>query len=144
MFLTMDRQKPDEEDLLRKFINPGKIYKAPEGFTSKTMARIRIESQTSGLKNGFFLKNRVPLISAAVTAGFLLIAILLPANETFLAGSAVWQYLQNIEITLPEIGNTYLQDFSLPGWVPYALIAFLLLGFIDRALSGFFHKENNH
>jgi hypothetical protein len=143
MFLTMDRQKPDEEDLLRKFINPGKIYKAPEGFTSKTMARIRIESQTSGLKNGFFVKNRVPLISAAVTAGFIIIAILIPANDNITVGSAVWQYLQNIEITLPEIGNTYLQDFSLPGWVPYALMAFLLLGFIDRALSGFFHKENN-
>ncbi len=81
MFFTMNKKEQYEEDLLRKFINPERIEKAPEGFTSKTLARIQIEAQSTGLKKGFFLKNRLPLISAAITAGFIIIAILIPSGN---------------------------------------------------------------
>jgi hypothetical protein len=139
----MNKKEQYEEDLLRKFINPERIEKAPEGFTSKTLARIQIEAQSSGLKKGFFFKNRLPLISAAVTAGFIIIALLIPASNKDSGSSAVWQYIRNIEITLPQISNDYLQNITLPGWVSYAVTALFLLVVFDRALFVFFHKGNN-
>ena len=32
------------EDVLRQYINPERIEKAPEGFTSKVMTRIQVET----------------------------------------------------------------------------------------------------
>jgi hypothetical protein len=143
MFFTMNKKEQYEEDLLRKFINPERIEKAPEGFTSKTLARIQIEAQSPGLKKGFFFKNRLPLISAAITALFIIIAVFVPSGNTGSTGSTIWQYIRNIEITLPQISNDYLQNLNLPGWVSYAVTALFLLVVFDRALFVFFHKENN-
>jgi hypothetical protein len=143
MFFTMNKQEHYEEDLLRKFINSERIEKAPVGFTPKTMARIRIEAQEARLKPGFFAKNRIPLISAAIIAGFIVIAVLVPTSNADSVDSVFWQNMQNIKINLPGIGNTIFKDSILPGWMIYALAAFPLLAFLDKALFGFFHKEIN-
>jgi hypothetical protein len=42
----MNKQDQYEEDILRQYINPERIEKAPIGFTAKTMTRIRIETQS--------------------------------------------------------------------------------------------------
>lgn len=139
----MNKQDQYDEDLLRKFINPERIEKAPEGFTSKTLTRIQIENQSEKVKNGFFARNRVPLISAIITIGLTIAAIMVPANETGSVGSAIWKYFQSIEFTLPGITNTYFQNLNIPSWISFAIIGIFLLGFFDRALYGIFHKENN-
>jgi hypothetical protein len=139
----MNKQEQYNEDLLRKLINPERIEKAPEGFTSKTMTRIHIENQSERVKNGFFAKNRVPLISAAITIGLTIAAVMVPANETGSAGSAIWKYFESIKFTLPGINNIYLQNLNIPGWISFAIIGIFLLGFFDRALLGIFHKEDN-
>jgi hypothetical protein len=139
----MNKHEINDEDLLRKFLNPEKIEKAPEGFTSKTITRIQIETQSAKFNQSFLVKNRVPVISAAITAGLIIAAIIIPAGETESVGSTVWKYLQGLEFTLPVINNTYFREFILPGWVPYAMVGILLLGFFDRALFGLFHKGKN-
>jgi hypothetical protein len=131
----MNKQEINDHNLLRKFLNPEKIEKAPEGFTSKTLTRIQIESQSVNLNKGFFVKNRVPVISAAITAGLIIAAITIPAGETESVGSTIWKYLQDLHFTLPI--------FNLPGWLSYAMMGIFLLGFFDRALFGIFHKRNN-
>ena len=131
----MNKQEINDHNLLRKFLNPEKIEKAPEGFTSKTLTRIQIESQSVNLNKGFFVKNRVPVISAAITAGLIIAAITIPAVETESVGSTIWKYLQDLHFTLPI--------FNLPGWLSYAMMGIFLLGFFDRALFGIFHKRNN-
>lgn len=85
------------------------------------------------MNKGFFVKNRVPIISAATTAGLIIAAIIIPAGETESVGSTIWKYIQDLEFTLPNL--------SLPGWVSYIMIGIFLLGFFDRALFGIFHKE---
>jgi hypothetical protein len=137
----MNKKEINDDTLLRKFLNPEKIEKAPEGFTSKTMTRIQIGTRSLRVKKGFFVKNRVPVISAAVTAGLILAAILVPAGETESVGSTLWNYFQDLQFTLPVINNKYFDDLNIPGWVSYALMGILLMGFFDRALSGIFHKE---
>jgi hypothetical protein len=131
----MNKQEMNDDDLLRKFLNPERIEKAPEGFTSKTLTRIQIETQSAKMNKGFFVKNRVPIVSAATTAGLIIAAIIIPAGETESVGSTIWKYLQDLEFTLPNL--------SLPGWVSYIMIGIFLLGLFDRALFGLFHKGKN-
>jgi hypothetical protein len=131
----MNLQEINDDNLLRKFLNPEKIEKAPEGFTSKTLTRIQIENQSVKLNNGFFVKNRVPVISTVITAGLIIAATIIPAGETESVGSTIWKYLQDLELTLPKL--------NLPGWLSYAMIGIFLLGFLDRALLMIFHKGNN-
>jgi hypothetical protein len=131
----MNKQEMNDDDLLRKFLNPERIEKAPEGFTSKTLTRIQIETQSAKMNKGFFIKNRVPIVSAATTAGLIIAAIIIPAGETESVGSTIWKYLQDLEFTLPNL--------SLPGWVSYIMIGIFLLGLFDRALFGLFHKGKN-
>jgi hypothetical protein len=140
MSFTMNNQEINDDSLLRKFLNPEKIEKAPDGFTSKTMTRIHIETQSAKEKQGFFIKNRVPVISVAITAGLILAAVLIPAGETESVGSTIWNYFQDLKFTMPVISNKYFIDLNLPEWVSYAPIGILLLGFFDRALFGIFHK----
>ena len=139
----MNKQEMNDETLLRNYLNPEKIEKAPDGFTSKTLTRIQIETQSAKVNKGLLVKNRVPLISAAITAGLILTAIMIPAVETESVGSTVWKYIQDLEFRLPVINNNYFNDLSLPGWISYAMIGILLLGFFDRALFGIFHKGKN-
>jgi len=131
----MNKQEMNDDDLLRKFLNPERIEKAPEGFTSKTLTRIQIETQSAKMNKGFFVKNRVPIVSAATTAGLIIAAIIIPAGKTESVGSTIWKYLQDLEFTLPNL--------SLPGWVSYIMIGIFLLGLFDRALFGLFHKGKN-
>jgi len=130
----------NDDTLLRKYLNPEKIEAAPDGFTSKTLTRIQIETQSAKVKKRLFVKNKVPVFSAAITAGLILAAIMIPAGETESIGSTVWKYIQDLEFTLPVINSNYFNNLSLPGWFSYALIGILLLGFFDRALFGIFHR----
>lgn len=137
----MNKQDQYDEGLMREFLNPERIEKAPEGFTSKTLTRIQIETQTERVRNGFFIRNRVPLISTLITAGLIIAAILIPANETGSVGTAVWKLFRDLEFSLPRINNTHLDNLNLPGWINYAVIALFLLAFFDNALFGIFHRE---
>lgn len=137
----MNKQEMNDDVLMRKYLNPEKIEKAPDGFTSKTLTRIQIETQSAKVNKGLLVKNRVPIISAAITAGLILAAIIIPAGETESVGSTIWKYIQDLEFALPVVNNNYFNDLSLPGWFSYAMLGILLLGFFDRALFGIFHRE---
>jgi hypothetical protein len=139
----MNKQEMNDDILLRKYLNPEKIEKAPDGFTSKTLTRIQIETQSAKVKKGFLIKNRVPVVSAAITASLIIAAIIIPSGETESVGSTIWNYIQTLEFTMPVINNNYFNELSLPGWFSYALTGILLLGFFDRALFGIFHKGKN-
>lgn len=139
----MNKEEINNDGFLRKFMNPGKTEKAPEGFSAKTMARIMIEKQSAASRESFLVRNRVPLISAAVTAGLIICAIFIPAGESSSLGSAVWSYFNDIEIALPRLNNSYFENSVLPQWVGYAILGILILMFFDRALYTFFSKKDN-
>jgi hypothetical protein len=138
----MNRQELYDDDLLRKYLNPEKAERAPEGFTSKTLTRIRIEVQSGVKIKSYFRRNRVPLISSVIIGGLFAAAVFLPAKETDVVGSAIMKFMQDIQLSLPHIKLTELKDLSLPGWIPYAYLGILLLGIIDWAVSGVFHRQS--
>ena len=89
----MTRQELNDDELLRNFLNTGMAEKAPEGFTTKTMTRIRIESGLAREK--FPLGKKIPLISVVIMAVFTAAAILVPSGETAGFVSSLWIRQEN-------------------------------------------------
>jgi hypothetical protein len=137
-----NREDKFNDDLLRKFLNPGKIRKAPEGFSVKTMTRIRIEvhQPVKGLK-GFIVNNSVPLVSVLVIAGLLVAATLMPSQGTDNYLNLIWNYLQDIKITLPQLRASDLPAMTMPAWLPYAILMVIAFAVFDRFLFRVFHKS---
>ena len=139
----MNKEDKNNDDLLRKFMYPGKKELAPEGFTAKTMARIMIEKQSEPSRESFLVRNRVPLVSLSVTAALVICAIFIPAGGSSSLGSAVWSYFNDIEFALPRFNNTWFENSALRQWVAHAVSGILILMFIDRALNFVFRKKDN-
>jgi len=137
----MDKQEKYKEDLLRQYINPDRIEKAPEGFTSKVMTRIQIE--TVPLKDAGRLQNKnlIPVISAAITILLIFAAFLIPGSETDLSAVPVVELIKNIKVALPEINLNSIFSFNLPALMIYVFIGIMILTVFDRALNMLFHRE---
>jgi hypothetical protein len=137
----MNNQEKFKEDPLWQYINPERIEKAPEGFTAKTMSRIRFETESVLHPRRFRVKSYVPVISAIITAALIISAILVSGNETGFVGMSVIKYIKNLGFTLPQINMHPIFEINLPGWLLYVFIGILALTLFDRALFGIFHRE---
>ena len=137
----MNKKEQFEDDTLRKYINPGKIEKAPEGFTSKTMTRIQIETGSSKVITRSLFKSPVPLISILITVALIAGVIFIPAGSSDTIGQSVVKYLGTLDISLPQVDLSGLPQLNLPGWFLYAFLGVLSLVFFDKALFGIFHNE---
>ncbi|MDO9339607.1 MAG: hypothetical protein Q7T72_03670 [Bacteroidales bacterium] len=137
----MNKQEKYKEDLLKQYINPERIEKAPEGFTSKVMMRIQLEAALLKAAGRLRNKNLVPVISAAITILLIVAAFLIPGSETDLSALPVVELIKNIKVSLPEINLTSIFNFNLPGLLIYVFIGILILTLFDRALNMLFHRE---
>jgi len=137
----MNNQEKYNDDLLRKYISPEKIEKAPEGFTSRVMAHIQIETIPSAVTGGLKKKNLVPVISAVVTILLIAAAFLIPGSESDSLTSEVLDLIKSTKFSLPEIDLSSIFRLNLPSVLIYVFIGILLLTVFDRALYGIFHRE---
>jgi len=135
----MTRQELNDDELLRDFLNTGMTEKAPEGFTTKTMTRIRIESGLA--RERFPSGKKIPLISVVIMALLTAAAILVPAGETAGFGSSLLDKAKEPLSAIPSISDFPLPAISLPEWIPYAVAGILIFGVFDFALSRIFHRE---
>ena len=137
----MNNQEKNKEDLLRQYINPERIEKAPEGFTSKVMTHIQI--QTVPLKSAGRLRNKnlVPVISIGFTIILLVTAFLMPGSEADPSALPVVKIIKTIKLSLPEINFTSIFRFNLPALLIYVFIGILILTLFDRALNVLFHRK---
>jgi len=137
----MNNQKKYNDDLLRKYISPENIEKAPEGFTSKVMTRIQIETIPLAVADRSQKKNLVPVISVAVTLFLLAAAFLIPGSESHSLALPVLNLIKNIKFSLPEINLSSIFRLNLPSVMMYVFIGILVLTLFDRALYRIFHRE---
>jgi hypothetical protein len=129
-----------DADILREYINPEKIEKAPEDFTSILMTRIQEEARP--LKAAGRLRNvsLVPVISTAVTILLIVATFLAPdSDDSFTL--PLLQYSENIKISIPRIDISHIFSFNLPVWLSYLFLGILILTIFDRALYGLFRRE---
>jgi hypothetical protein len=138
----MNRTENDERDLLREFINPGNIEKAPEGFTEKVMSEITLQTCNKIIENRHS-KYIVPFVAAGITATLTVAAILAKSNSLL---KPEFKLPATIDINLPAIDFSKYLNFSLPSIIGYIFIGMLLLGIFDKGLFNLFHhrRELNH
>jgi hypothetical protein len=137
----MSNNEKHTNEILRQYINQQMIEKAPEGFTSKVMTRIQIETKPIVSTPKIRRWNMIPVVSVIITTSLILAAVLLPSgikDRGIFAG-----FLNNQNINLPELGFNIdsILNLNLPVWVPYFFIAILILTIFDRALYGLFHRR---
>lgn len=137
----MNKLSNTGKDPLKQYLNRETFEKAPEGFTVKTMARIRLEAGT--LKPGRLFRLTVPLISLLVTALLILVLVLVPETRTGSDGIPFINFFQNIKLNLPvvKLNLGSLPKIDLPEWSVWFFGALLLLGVLDRILSGIFSRN---
>ena len=138
----MNNQEEYNEDLLRQFISPEKIEKAPEGFTSNVMTRVHL-LETSPLipAKRPWKKNLVPLISAAVIVLLIASAFLIPGSQPDSLTNPALSLFKNLKFSMPAINLSSIFRFTLPSVMIYAFIGILILTLFDRALYRIFHRE---
>jgi len=138
----MNNQEVCKEDLLRHFISPEKIEKAPEGFTSNVMTRVHL-LETSPLipAKRPWKKNLVPAISAAVIVLLIASALLIPGSQPDSLANPALSLFKNLKFSMPAINMSSIFRFTLPSVMIYAFIGILILTLFDRALYRIFHRE---
>lgn len=137
----MNNQEKIKQDFLRQYITPESIEKAPEGFTSKVMAHIRLETAPSVVAGRLWGKSPVVLISAAVTILLFAASFLIPASQSDSLALPVLKLLNNIKLALPELNLSSIFSLTFPSVIMYVFIGILILTLFDRALYRIFHRE---
>ncbi|MGD0756244.1 MAG: hypothetical protein ABR927_14420, partial [Bacteroidales bacterium] len=99
----MNNREKINDDLLRQYISPEKIEKAPEGFTSKVMTRVQLETRALILAEKSWKKNLVPAISAAITILLIASAFLIPGSQSDAFANPVLSLFKNLNFSMPEI-----------------------------------------
>jgi hypothetical protein len=137
----MNNQEKYNEDLLRQYISSEMIEKAPEGFTSKVMNRVRLEPLPVNAAERSRKRNLVPVISLVVTIILIASAILIPGSQSDSVTIPGLNIILKTRFTLPDINLSSIFKFNLPSIIMYAFIGILILTVFDRALYGVFHRE---
>jgi ethanolamine ammonia-lyase large subunit len=136
----MNNQGNFNEDLLRKYISREKIEEAPDGFTSKVMARVSKEATPVVVREHMWKKYMVPAISALITVSLFVAAFLIPENQTDTVSLTILKIIKNLKFSIPEIDLSSIFTLTLPSVALYTIIGIVCLTIFDRALSGIFKK----
>lgn len=137
----MTNQEKYTDDRLRQYVNPEMIEKAPEGFTSKVMAQIRMEPVPEISVGKSTKRNPVPYISAAVTILLLVAAFLIPGNNSDATALPLLNLISNIKSSLPQFDLSSIFRLTIPSVMIYVFIGIVILSLFDRALYAMFHRE---
>jgi hypothetical protein len=137
----MNNKEEYKEDLLRQYITSDRIAKAPEGFTSKVMTRVRLETLPSLVAKKSWKKNLVPVISASVTVLLIASAILIPGSQSDSMAEPILSLIKNLKFSMPDINVSSIFRLSLPSVMLYVIVGILILTLFDRALHQIFYRE---
>lgn len=137
----MINQEKYTDHRLKQYVNPEMIEKAPEDFTSKVMAQIRMEPVSIISAGSSTKRNPVPYISAAVTILLLVAAFLIPGSKSDATALPVLNLINNIKSSLPAFDLSSIFRLTIPSVMIYVVIGILILSVFDRALYGIFHRE---
>jgi len=137
----MNNQDEFKDDLLRQYITSERIEKAPEGFTSKVMARVHVDTLPIMVAEKSRKKNMVPFISSVVTILLIASAVLIPGSQSDSLVNPAFSLIKNIKFSVPEINLSSIFRLTLPSVLMYVFIGILILSLFDRALYGIFHRE---
>ena len=127
-----------EEDILRDYLNPRSVEKAPERFTENLMSRIEKEAVPKRQNIIAAEKIKIPLIAVMITIVLITIAVttrqsgdpLLPLLNGFLADT---------KVKIADMISNSIPDLSVPAIVVYISVGILVLSLLDLTLNRIFH-----
>jgi hypothetical protein len=137
----MNNQAEHKEDPFRRYVTSERIEKAPEGFTSKVMTRVRLETLPLITTERSGKKNLVPVISFVVTLLLIASAFLIPDNQSDSLVNPVLDLFKTLNILKPEMDLSSIFRITLPSVMIYVFIGILILTLFDRTLFRIFHRE---
>lgn len=135
----MNRSENKDGDILRQYLDPEKIEKAPEGFTIKVMENISLEAMRVKQTRYKWLRNPVPVISVSTTAVLIILALIIP--ETYTINLNALNIFRDFRFPEIQTGFDSLFNIDLPAVTAYLMAGLLLLAIFDKALFGIFNRE---
>ena len=130
----------EDKDLLKEYIIPGKMDKAPEGFTQRVMTRILLENAATEGKTKW-KKLGVPLTAVFISLILLsLTAVFYSQPDTsYLSGitNIIDGFNQKILVT----GSKLLTDFNIPVILIYTSVGIFLLSVFDFGLQRVLNRK---
>lgn len=132
----MEKQGKFDEDVLRIYLNPQRIEKAPEDFTASTMKMVEAESKSLRAFTKQIFRINIPVISAAIVLILIVIATLIPEKTSVFDTISSNFKFEIFKLELPDSMN-----FSLPSWIPWLIAVVFVLFLFDKILIRFFHGK---
>ena len=137
----MNRPEKDNNDNLRQYIDPKSIERAPAGFTSNVMTKIRFETDPLKDQTRVQSRNHVPFISTIITLILILLVFILPESKNGTGIISEFRFLQNADLPVFNFNLDSLFNLNLPVWTAYLFIGILILVLLDKVLSGLSYRE---
>jgi hypothetical protein len=128
-----------EMDLNRKFMNPGSIEKAPEGFTENVMSAVQVESRIIVRKKVWASGKIVPAIVIGVMLFLVIISLFTGTDDKVIPGSEISKFFNHFAI--PQIKAPTLPGLNLPGLVVYISLGVFVLWVFDLLLGRLFYRR---
>jgi uncharacterized BrkB/YihY/UPF0761 family membrane protein len=135
----MNKPEKFDEDILSRYISPERIEKAPEGFTQRTMIRLQSEKAPIAMREKSVKNYRVPVISALITFGLIIAAMLLSTSNEYIVDLSILKQTGNFN--LPQFNIDKMISFTLPELLIYISVGILMLLLFDQLLNRVFHRE---
>lgn len=124
------RKNESKEDILLQYIDAEDIRKAPEGFSSKVMSHIYMETKPVRSENRLI----VPVVSAAVFL-VLTVAALLVTERTLNLPEINWP--GDFSFSLPDLGSR----MRVPQITIYVIAGIAMITLLDSVLAPVFRRE---
>jgi hypothetical protein len=137
----MNTQNDLNNDPLRRYLNPGTIEKAPQGFSEKMMQMVSLEPKRAAKAGRHFKVSPVPLISITITVILAVATIAFPSSNYDLSWLPVTDAIKSLVMQAGRINFDAISGIKLPGFLPYLFLSILFLTLFDRGLSNLFHRH---
>ena len=138
----MNKPEKLNDDMLSRYISPEKIEKAPEGFTQRTMIRLQSEKLPIYGREKSVRNYRVPVLSALITFGLIIAAILLSSSNEYIFDLSILKSVVNLNLSVVKIDKLF--SFTLPELIIYISLGIFTLLLFDKVLNRLFHRGESN
>lgn len=135
---TMNKKQNADKDPLKRYIDHRMIENAPEGFTSRVMSLVQLETVPVKTENSH--ENlRIPILSVLVTIVLIGLALITGGKNEALQ-IPVPELIKGIKISFPDINSIF--SINLPSTLIYVFAGLLVLALFDTVLKSVFHRHS--
>lgn len=129
-----------DKDLIEKYIIPGMVERAPEGFTQKVMTRVLFE-KAPNKKVILWKRIRVPVAVLTVALALIILSVVLlsPSDNVYITG--ISNVMNGVSLKLPAMNEGLLNNLKIPGIVIYLSVGILFLSLFDFGLNRLFRRR---